>query len=168
MGSGRIQFECLKYQPSLHRIGNFWLSGTTIQIADWCRDWVKPLLQTSIEPFPRLFAQISDEIGSNHGLDIRRKPTASRIEIKALVGEVNFNPDIHEVAEVCPVLQIARASINLVDDYTVRLTAPEKSKHIQKDRPASLRRGLPFLEGPRDLNTVFLRVSGDCILLLLE
>src|ERR1039457_1243024 len=163
MGSGGIQFECLKYQRSLHRIGSFWLSATTIQIADWCGDWIKPLLQASVESFLRLFAQISNEIGGNHGLDVSGKSTASRIEIETLVYEVNLNPDIHEIAEVGPILQIACASINLMDYYAMRFASPEKSKHIQKDRTPPLRRGLPFLEGPRDLQAVVLCVSSDCV-----
>jgi hypothetical protein len=74
---------------------------------------------------------------------------------------------IDQLSEVCPVLEVAGAAINLVDDDTICLTFSEIFERSSEDRPAALCSSFQFLEPGTDAKTLARRVPLDrCSLFL--
>src|SRR5262249_16284239 len=90
------------------------------------------------------------------------------MEIQAFVGEVNFNSLVNEFSEVSPVLQVPRATVNLVDDDSITLASIKKLEHFVKDGPASFSSRLSFLKPFADFQSVPLRIALDSVVLFLE
>ena len=58
-------------------------------------------------------------------------------------------------ADVRPVLHVARAAVNLVDDYTLYFFPnAQEAEHVAEFRPARVRGAFPLLEPARDLQLV--------------
>lgn len=69
--------------------------------------------------FESLLPKISDIIGGDDRLNVRRETAPARLEIDAFIGEVNSHSGVYQLAELGPVTQVPRASVDLVNDNTV-------------------------------------------------
>lgn len=163
-----IQPKRIRHQRSPHGIGDLRLSGSTIAITDRGRQWIDSLFQPAIETFPGFFPQVPNKIRRHDRLYVCRQTSAPRIHVEAFVCEMYLYSDVHEVGEVGPILQIARAPIDLVDYHALGDTPTEKPEHLQKDRTPTLRRSFALFEGSRDPEIMLLCISDNRIALLFK
>src|SRR5947209_5007311 len=121
--SGGVRFKQVTDQRGGFRVRLLGFATANIPVPKWGRHGQDALLETTVKSLLRLLAEIADEIGGDHGLNVGRQATAAGIEVQALVDEVDFDSAIDQFAEVSPVLEIARRAVNLVDNDAARLAA---------------------------------------------
>lgn len=129
-----------------------------VEITARRRQWVEPLLEPSLETHPHDLAVIADEVRGYDRLDISREPPATRGEVEALMGKADVDPGVDQIAELCPVLQVAGAAVDLVNDDALGLALPQFGHHARELPAALFRRGLHFLKPLDDREGIAARV----------
>jgi hypothetical protein len=74
------------------------------------------LFDAAVETLPGLFAKVADVVRGDDGLDVGRQPAAPRVEIEIFIGAMDFNAVVEQFHQLGPVLHVARAPVNLVND----------------------------------------------------
>ncbi|MEI9931360.1 MAG: hypothetical protein WDM89_12660 [Rhizomicrobium sp.] len=124
-----------------------------IQIAN--RRWkrIYALLQAAVEALLGFLAIVADEIGGDDRKHICRKPPAARTEINRFMRELEIDASVVELAEHVPVVEIAGAAVNLMDDHAPRFAFLKARQHPGEHRTARLGGGLNFNEPIDDFET---------------
>lgn len=140
-----------------------------VEIANRSGKRVEALLQPAVKSFSDLFAEVPDVIGGNDGLKVGGESSAPGPEIESFGREVGRDPAlINEVAELDPVMQIAGAPIDLVEDRTIRCALAQQANHLREHGTAELRCGLALLKPSLNRESVLPDVPRDRIALLLK
>src|SRR5581483_62551 len=79
-----------------------------------------------------------------------------------------FDALVNEIAEIRPIPEIARASVDLMDDHSPGIAALELSNHLAENRPAAFGRRFQFLKPLGNAQILPLRVTLNGRALLLE
>jgi len=90
------------------------------------------------------------------------------MEIRVLVGEVNFKPFVNEIAKTRPIPEISGTPIDLVDDDSARLALVKEFEHLRENRTAPFGGHLPSLKPLGNLERMTLGMADDGVSLLLK
>lgn len=166
--AGGVELERRANERPFLQIDGLRLSLAVVDVPERCSQGVEALLETAIEAFAGLFAKVADEVRRDHGLDVGGEPAAAGREVERLVAEVHLDAEVDELADLGPVLEVAGAPVDLVDDDAGGLAGTQLPQHRRECRPAELRGRHRLFEPFADVELVFQGVALDRRLLLLQ
>lgn len=124
--SGGVALEKLPDKWSPYRVGDLVLATSLIEVPNRGGHRVEALLQPAVDAFARFFPQVPDEVRGDYGLDVSAEASPARPHIQTLVGKVDVDILVNEFTEDRPILEIAGAAINLVQNDAFALSLFEQ------------------------------------------
>src|ERR1051326_388919 len=168
MASRREKFEGSSHERRPLRIDSFHFAFALIEIADRRRERPETLFQAAAKAFLHLLAVVADEVRRDDRLDIGGETPAAGGKVEILVRKIDLHAGVDELSKVGPVAEVPGATVDLVDDDTVRRATPQKPHHFGEARPAALCGRELLLKPADDSETLPFGIAKDRVFLLLE
>src|ERR1039458_4888598 len=163
-----IQLKRLPHQWSHYGIDGFRFAATLVHISDGGPQRVEPLLQAAMKAFAGFFPEIPDEVGGDHCLNVGGEAPTPRMEIKTLVDEMDFAALVGKFTDGGPILEIARTTVQLVEDDPLGFSAAEKLESLVEYGASLLGGGFCFLKPSGDVKVIALGIAQNRVALLLK
>jgi len=129
-----------------HGIDRFRPAGAFVAIPERSRPREESLFEAAVHAFDGFLTEIPDVVGGHDGLDVSREPSATRAQIERVMGDVDFEPAVDQLAEVRPIVQVASRPIDLVDHDASPRPAGQPSHQTRKGWAATFGGRLLFFE----------------------